>query len=68
MKIRLENIDSRPRGNLRFQICMFSHDSLKTTHMYTFEDNKRIFISESGIEQVLKRTEIVIRQSNTFDF
>ena len=47
---------------------MFSHDSLKTTHMYTFEDNKRIFISESGIEQVLKRTEIVIRQSNTLDF
>ena len=36
--------------------------------MYTFEDNKRIFISESGIEQFVKRTEIVIRQSNTFDF
>ena len=36
--------------------------------MYTFEDNKRIFVSESGIEQVLKRTEIVIRQSNTLDF
>ena len=28
--------------------------------MYTFEDIKRILIPESGIEQVLKCTEIVI--------
>ena len=28
--------------------------------MYTFEDIRRIFISEIGIEQVLKRTEMVI--------
>ena len=36
--------------------------------MYTFEDIKRIFISESGIEQILRRTRIVIPQSNTFGY
>ena len=36
--------------------------------MYTFEDIKRIFISESGIGQILRRTRIVIPQSNTFGY
>ena len=40
--------------------CFLTINSLKATYMHTFEDIKRIFISESGIEQVLKCTEIVI--------
>ena len=48
--------------------CFLTINSLKTTHMYTFEDIKRIFISESGIEQILRRTRIVIPQSNTFGY
>ena len=48
--------------------CFLSINSLKTTYMYTFEDIKRIFISESGIGQILRRTRIVIPQSNTFGY
>ena len=40
--------------------CFLTINSLKATYMHTVEDIKRIFISESGIEQVLKCTEIVI--------
>ena len=35
--------------------CFLTINSLKATYMHTFEDIKRIFISESGIEQVLKQ-------------
>ena len=45
--------------------CLLTINSFRTT--YTFKDIKRIFLTESAIEQVLKRTKIVILQSNTFD-
>ena len=49
------------------QICMFSHDKIALSRSYTLGDMKGTFISESGIEQILKRRKIVIPQSNTFD-
>ena len=38
--------------------CLLTINSFRTT--YTFKDIKRIFLTESAIEQVLKRTKIVI--------